>query len=73
MKIEGCEWIDMSSAVGAQKPAAPPRTLEREVRGAMSEASSPAQIELYLTEDGTLIRLENADLCGPLGHANLLE
>jgi hypothetical protein len=73
MKIEGCEWIDMSSAVGAQKPAAPLRAFEREVRGAMSEASSPAQIELYLTEDGTLIRLENAEQCGPLSHANLLE
>jgi hypothetical protein len=77
MKIEGLDWIDMSSAVGAQKDElkAHIKASEREVRGAMAEANRPGcgAVEYYLTEDGTLIRLENAELCGPLGHANLLE
>ncbi|HEY2029938.1 MAG TPA: hypothetical protein VGH20_12095 [Myxococcales bacterium] len=41
------------------------------VRGAMSEGDS--SVELYLTEDGTLIRLENANQCEPLRYACLLE
>jgi len=41
------------------------------VRGAMRDGESSA--ELYLTEDGTLIRLENADQCQPLRYACLLE
>lgn len=41
------------------------------VRGAMTGADS--SVELYLTEDGTLIRLENADQCEPLRYACLLE
>lgn len=77
MKIEGLDWIDMSSAVGAQKdePKAQVRTTAREVRGAPAEVnpSGHGSVELYLTQDGTLIRLENAEQCGPLDYANLLE
>jgi hypothetical protein len=41
------------------------------VRGAMNDGDS--SVELYLTEDGTLIRLENANECEPLRYACLLE
>jgi hypothetical protein len=41
------------------------------VRGALSDGDS--SVELYLTEDGTVIRLENADQCEPLRYACLLE
>jgi hypothetical protein len=77
MKIEGLDWIDMSSAVGAQKdqPKVPVRTIERDAGSTMADVrpSAAGSVELYLARDGTLIRLENAELCGPLDHANLLE
>jgi hypothetical protein len=77
MKNEGFEWIDMSSGacVRESEPEAPLKAPAREVRGAMAEVkpSGHGSVELYLTQDGRLIRLENAEQCSPLDHACLLE
>lgn len=43
------------------------------VRGAATSGGGEASVELYLTEDGTVIRLENANQCEPLRYACLLE
>ena len=89
MKIAGLDWVGIlaeacaeNGKAGAAKsfiaPApvladAEPRDEVRalSVRGAISAGDS--SVELYLTEDGTLIRLENADQCEPLRYACLLE
>jgi hypothetical protein len=77
MKNEGFEWIDMScgARVRESEPEAPLKVAAREVRGAMAEVqpSGHGSVELYLTQDGRLIRLENAEQCSPLDYACLLE
>lgn len=75
MKIEGLDWIDIASSVRGNVHEEKPAPEVFEVRGALAEMkpSGHGSVEYYLTEDGTLIRLENAELCGPLDYANLLE
>jgi hypothetical protein len=83
MKIQNLGWIDMSCAVSARRapdhepaPPQPPVTeLASEEWSAQADArpAGPGAVEHYLTRDGTVIRLENAELCSPLDHANLFE
>jgi hypothetical protein len=83
MKIQSLGWIDMSCAVSARRApehepaqACPPAAVvASEVRGTSDDARSagPGAVEHYLTQEGTVIRLENAELCSPLDHANLFE
>jgi hypothetical protein len=83
MKIQSLDWIDMSCAVSArrapnhepvQEPS-PVTAIASEAPGSSTAArpAGPAALEHYLTRDGTVIRLENAELCNPLDHANLFE
>jgi hypothetical protein len=81
MKLLNLGWIDMSCAVSARRapdhepvPSQPPVTvIASEAPGSSARPAGPGAVEHYLTRDGTVIRLENAELCSPLDHANLFE
>jgi hypothetical protein len=78
MKIQNLGWIDMSCAVTARRApetVQPQPAIASEEWSAQADArpAGPGAVEHYLTRDGTVIRLENAELCSPLDHANLFE